>query len=237
MAKLIIFSLLSVIFATHTAIPTTKKTDNTAVRTIRATKNTFRKAKSYIKDTTSDIRAEIKDIAQEVSDQFKEVGTDIYDATLAPVLATTKKTASLATNKAKEAGAKIATATQNTYSKAANSKIIADTKEMGSEIKEQLTDIAQTMYENAMKAPATAANEKAAAIATAIREKIIAAKNATSQAAASIKNNEFVQDITEVGTQFKEVACDAKDYVAQKSTRVWDSTKATVLEIQEELAS
>ncbi len=69
------------------------------------------------------------------------------------------------------------------------------------------------------------------------KEKIIAAKNATTQVVTDVKNSEFAQDMTDVGAQFKEVATDTTNFIAQKSTQVWDKTKATVLEIQEELAN
>lgn len=232
MKKLIILSLLSIASISNAVVQ-----DNIAIRAIRATKNTFRTTKSYIKETASDFGAEIKDIAQEVGAQFKEVGHDIYDATLAPAFTATKKTAASAANKAKQTGSKIGSATRDTYNKAVNSHAVIRTKQMATEAKEQITEVGQTVYENGIKTPAITAREKAAAIATAIKEKIVAAKNATAQVATEVKNSEFGQDMADVGAQFKEAAYDATDFVKEKSTRIWDSTKATVQEIQEELAA
>jgi hypothetical protein len=237
MKKLIILSFLSVGFTSNAVGMPNEGKESTTVRAIRATKDAYKKTKTYIKDSASEFGAEVKDIAQEVGDQFKEVGHDIYDATLAPAFTATKKVVTRATNKAKQAGTRIKAATRDTYSKTANSKFVTTTKNMGSEIKEQLTEITQTTYHNAVKTPAIAVSEKAAAIATAIKEKIVAAKNATKQAAIDAKNSDFADDMKDVGAQFKEVATDATYYVTKKSTHIWDQTKVTVLEIQEELAN
>lgn len=235
MKKLIILSLLSFASINATAIP--GKSDSIAARAARAAKNVYKQTKSYIKDTASDFSAEVQDIAQDVAAQFKEAGTDIYDATIAPVFDTTKKTAAHAQDKAKETGSKIVTATKNTYTKATNSRAVNATKQMATELKEQLSELGQTVYENGVRTPAIVVSAKAAAIAAAIKEKIIAAKDATTQAASDAKNSEFAQDMADVGTQFKEAATDASDFVVGKSTGVWDKTKATVQEIREELTA
>lgn len=238
MKKLIILSLLSISSITSpVVIPNRGNTDNIAIKAIRAAKNSFRKAKNYVKETSSDIGWEIKDIAQEVGGQFKEVGHDIYDATLAPLFQTTKETATRVAHKAKDASSKIGSATKNSYQKVAKSEALQETKQIARDVKDQLTEIGSEVYESGIKTPAIVVSEKAAAIAAAIKAKIIAAKNATVQAAKDAKNSEFAQDMADVGAQFKEAATDVADFVTEKAANVWNKTKDNVQAIREELAN
>lgn len=230
MKKLIILSLLSTTLVTSPAanIPDTEIPKT--IKVIRTTKNTYRKAKSYIKDTACGIKNEITDISQDVAAQFKEVGQDIYSEAITPAFVTVK-------NNAKKVGSSIKNGAKDAYHKASNSNAVKKTKQIGIDLKDQVAEIGHTVYENGIRTPAIATSEKAAAIATAIKEKIIAAKNATAQAATDTKNSEFAQDMVDVGAQFKEVATDVAGFVKDKSSRIWNKTKDNVQAIREELAS
>ncbi|CAN5211699.1 hypothetical protein BH09DEP1_BH09DEP1_3150 [soil metagenome] len=238
MKKLIILSLISLSSLCSAVAPVIlPQPVLKTVRAINSTRNAIARTATAAKETAYEFGTEIKDIAQEVGQQFKEVGTDIYEAVITPTVNKTRNATQAAKDTTQEVRSQITTATRNTYNKAANSQVVTTTKEMASEIKDQLAEITQETYENALRTPAITVSEKAAAIATAIKEKIIAAKNATAQAATDAKNSEFGQDMADVGTQFKEAAVGTKDFVKEKSSRVWNKTLGTVQAIREELAN